>query len=86
MNENEYVNENQTPRANKEKTKISLEELEKGQVNDFSAYHLQISDYEVDLDISDNDCDSLYDVDKYIDDLSDLDEELLQVRQSNIEK
>ncbi|KAH0693505.1 hypothetical protein KY285_020602 [Solanum tuberosum] len=35
---------------------------------------------------SDSDSDSLYDIDKNIDNLSDLDEELLQARQSNIQE
>ncbi|KAM3303416.1 hypothetical protein P3S67_014446 [Capsicum chacoense] len=85
-NENEYINENQYPRIENEKTKISLEELQKGQVNDFSTYYLQISYSKLDLDVNDSDGDLFYDVDENIDDLSDLDEELLQERQSNIEK
>ncbi|PHU03315.1 hypothetical protein BC332_28566 [Capsicum chinense] len=85
-NENEYINENQPPRIDKEKAKISLEELQEGQANDFSTYYLQISYSKVDLDVNDSNGDPFYDVDENIDDLSDLDEELLQARQSNIEK
>ncbi|KAF3659980.1 hypothetical protein FXO37_13722 [Capsicum annuum] len=86
INEDEYINENQPPRADKEKTKVSCEDLGEGQVNDFSTYYLQTSDSELDFDITDSDGDSLYDVDENIEELSDFDEELLQARKSNIEK
>ncbi|KAF3675606.1 hypothetical protein FXO38_04690 [Capsicum annuum] len=72
--------------VNKGKKRVSLEDFEEGQVNDFSTYHLQTFDSEVDIDYNVSDYDSLYDVDENIDDLSDLDEELLQARQSNFEK
>ncbi|KAM3358870.1 hypothetical protein P3S68_021803 [Capsicum galapagoense] len=85
-NENEYTNENHSHRVDKGKFEVSLEELKEGQVNDFSTYHLQTSDSEVDLHINDSDGDLLYDVDENIDDVSDLEEELLQDRKSNIEK
>ncbi|PHT85971.1 hypothetical protein T459_08077 [Capsicum annuum] len=39
-----------------------------------------------DFDITDSDGDSLYDVDENIEELSDFDEELLEVMKSNIEK
>ncbi|PHT91312.1 Pyridoxal kinase [Capsicum annuum] len=57
-----------------------------GQINDFSTYHLQTSDSELHSDIIDSNDDSLYDVDKNVEDLSDFDEELLQAKKSNIEK
>ncbi|KAF3679229.1 hypothetical protein FXO37_03974 [Capsicum annuum] len=57
-----------------------------GQFNDFSTYHLQTSDFELDFDITDSDGDLLYDVDENIKELSGFDEELLQARKSNIEK
>ncbi|KAM3396834.1 hypothetical protein P3S68_000346 [Capsicum galapagoense] len=69
--------------ADKGKTKISLEDLGEGQVNDFSTYHLQTFDSELNFDITDSDDDSLYDVDENIEELSDFDEELLQARNSN---
>ncbi|KAF3622632.1 hypothetical protein FXO37_32258 [Capsicum annuum] len=59
--------------ADKEKTKISLEDLGEGQVNDFSTYHLQIFDSELDFDITDSDGYSLYDVDENIEEVN-LDE------------
>ncbi|KAM3399092.1 hypothetical protein P3S68_002608 [Capsicum galapagoense] len=86
INEDEYINENQSPRAEKGKAKVSCEDLDKGQFNDFSTYHLQIFDSELDFDWTDFDGDSLYDVDENIEELSDFDEELLQVRKANIEK
>ncbi|KAF3681415.1 hypothetical protein FXO38_01716 [Capsicum annuum] len=78
INEDEYINENHLPRADKGKSKVSLEDLGEGQVNDFSTYHLQTSDYELDFDITDSDGDSLYDAAENIEELSDFDEELLQ--------
>ncbi|PHT89209.1 hypothetical protein T459_04322 [Capsicum annuum] len=65
INKDEYINENQPPRA-KKKAKVSCEDL--------------------DFDWTDSDGDSLYDVDENIEELSDFDEELLQVRKANIEK
>ncbi|KAF3620196.1 hypothetical protein FXO38_32506 [Capsicum annuum] len=59
--------------ADKGKTKISLEDLGEGQVNDFSTYHLQTFDSELDFDITDSDGDSLYDVDENIEEVN-LDE------------
>ncbi|KAF3614978.1 hypothetical protein FXO38_35374, partial [Capsicum annuum] len=82
INENGYKNENHPPRAEKGKAKVSCE----GQFNDFSTYHLQSSVSELDFDWTDSDGDSLYDVDENIEELSDFDEELLQVRKANIEK
>ncbi|PHU13786.1 hypothetical protein BC332_14991 [Capsicum chinense] len=86
INEDEYINENQPPRAEKEKAKVSCEDLGGGQFKDFSTYHLQTSDSELDFDWTDSDGDSLYDVDENIEELSDFDEELLHVRKANIEK
>ncbi|KAM3290823.1 hypothetical protein P3S67_019112 [Capsicum chacoense] len=77
VNKGEYINENQSPRAEKEKAKVFCEDLGEGQFNDFSIYHLQTSDSELDFDFTDSDGDSLYDVDKNIEELSDFDEELL---------
>ncbi|KAM3396107.1 hypothetical protein P3S68_005113 [Capsicum galapagoense] len=77
INEDEYINENQPPRAEKRKTKVSCEDLGEGQFNDFSTYHLQTSDSELDFDWIDSDGDSLYDVDENIEKLSDFDEEVL---------
>lgn len=76
IDEDEYINENQSPRAEKEKTKISCEDLGEGQFNDFSTYHLQTSDSELDFDFTDSIDDSLYDVDENIEKLNDFDEEL----------
>ncbi|PHT74574.1 hypothetical protein T459_21851 [Capsicum annuum] len=86
INEDEYINENQSPRAEKGKAKVSCEDLGEGQFNDFSIYHLQTSDSELDFDWTDSGGDSLYDVDENIEELSDFDEELLQVKKTNIEK
>ncbi|PHT65955.1 hypothetical protein T459_30380 [Capsicum annuum] len=77
INEDEYINENQSPRAEKEKAKVSCEDLGEGQFNDFPTYHLQTSDSELDFDWTDSDGDSLNDVDENIEELSDFDEELL---------
>ncbi|KAF3643456.1 hypothetical protein FXO38_05429 [Capsicum annuum] len=79
INEDEYINENQPPRAEKGKVKVSCEDLGEGQFNDFSTYHLQTSDSELDFDWTDSNGDSLYNVDENI-------EDLLQVRKANIEK
>ncbi|KAF3640389.1 hypothetical protein FXO37_23512 [Capsicum annuum] len=70
----------------KGKGKVSCEDLGESQFNDFSTYHLQRSDSDLDFDITDSDSDSLYDVDENIEEFSDFDEKLLQVRKSNIEK
>ncbi|KAF3625777.1 putative (+)-neomenthol dehydrogenase-like [Capsicum annuum] len=86
INKDEYINENQSSRTDKGKAKVSCEDLGEGQVNDFSAYHLQTFDSELNFDITDSDGDSLYDVDENIEELSDFDEELFQARKSNIEK
>ncbi|KAF3636891.1 hypothetical protein FXO37_25211 [Capsicum annuum] len=86
INGDEYINENQPPRKDKRKAKVSCEDLGEGQVNDFSTYYLQKFDSELDFDITDSDGDSLYDVDENIKELSDFDEELLQAKKSNIEK
>ncbi|PHT48182.1 hypothetical protein CQW23_12390 [Capsicum baccatum] len=86
INEDEYINENQPPRADKRKAKVSLEDLGEGQVNNFSTYHLQTSDSELDFDIIDSDGNSRYDVDENIEELSDFSEYLLQARKSNIKK
>ncbi|PHT79889.1 hypothetical protein T459_17941 [Capsicum annuum] len=86
INKDEYINENQSPRTDKGKAKVSCEDLGEGQVNDFSAYHLQTFDSELNFDITDSNGDSLYDVDENIEELSDFDEELFQARKSNIEK
>ncbi|KAM3340020.1 hypothetical protein P3S68_029890 [Capsicum galapagoense] len=86
INEDEYINENHLPRADKGKSMVVLEDLGEGQVNDFSTYHLQTSDSELDFDITDSDGDSLYDAAENIEELSDFDEELLQARKSNIKK
>lgn len=65
--------------------KISLEDFIEGQGNDFSLYHLQTSrDSDVDIDKHDTDFDSFYNVNDNVYALSDLDEKLLQFRQSNI--
>ncbi|PHU29060.1 hypothetical protein BC332_01153 [Capsicum chinense] len=86
INGDEYINENQPPRKDKRKAKVSCEDLGEGQVNDFSTYYLQKFNSELDFDITDSDGDSLYDVDENIKELSDFDEELLQAKKSNIEK
>ncbi|KAM3321683.1 hypothetical protein P3S67_002834 [Capsicum chacoense] len=86
INEDEYINENQSPGAEKRKAKVSCDDLGEGQFNDFSTYHLQTSDSELDFDFTDSDGDSLYDVDENIEKLSDFDEELLQARKANIDK
>ncbi|KAF3627531.1 hypothetical protein FXO38_28706 [Capsicum annuum] len=86
INKDQYINENQSPRAEKEKTKASCEDLGEGQFNDFFTYHLQTSDSELDFDFTDFDGDSLYDVDENIKELSDFDEEFLQARKTNIDK
>ncbi|KAF3658631.1 hypothetical protein FXO38_13099 [Capsicum annuum] len=86
INENKHINENKPPRADRGKAKVSSEDLEQGQVNDFSTYYLQTSDSEVDFDTTDFDGDSLYDVDEKIKEFSDFDKEFLQARKSNIEK
>ncbi|KAF3630053.1 hypothetical protein FXO38_27378 [Capsicum annuum] len=86
INEDEYINKNQSPRSDKGKDKVSCEDLGEGQVNDFSTYHLQTSHSELDFDVTDSGGDSLYDVDENIKELTDFDEELLQSRKSNIEK
>ncbi|KAM3322537.1 hypothetical protein P3S67_003688 [Capsicum chacoense] len=86
INEDEYINENQPPRADKGKAKVSCEDLGEGQVNDFSTYHLQTFDSKLNFDITDSDGNSLYDVDENIEELSNFDEELFQARKSNIEK
>ncbi|KAM3356074.1 hypothetical protein P3S68_022788 [Capsicum galapagoense] len=39
INEDEYINENQPPRAEKGKAKVSCEDLGEGQFNNFSTYH-----------------------------------------------
>ncbi|KAH0705962.1 hypothetical protein KY285_010483 [Solanum tuberosum] len=58
-----------------------------GQGNDFSSYHLQTSDEsDVDVDAEQSNSESLYDVDENIDDLSDLDTEFVEARQSNIQE
>lgn len=80
------INENHPPRAKKRKAKVSYKDLGEGQFNNFSTYHLQTSDSELDFDWIDSNGDSLYDVDENIEELSDFDEELLQVRKANIEK
>ncbi|KAF3641320.1 hypothetical protein T459_33696 [Capsicum annuum] len=49
------------PSAEKGKAKVSCEDLGEGQFNDFSTYHLQTSDSELDFDWTDSDGDSLYD-------------------------
>ncbi|PHU02684.1 hypothetical protein BC332_27935 [Capsicum chinense] len=55
INKDEYTNENQPPRAEKGKAKVSYEDLGEGQFNDFSTYHLQTSDFELDFDWTDSD-------------------------------
>ncbi|KAF3613709.1 hypothetical protein FXO38_36097 [Capsicum annuum] len=86
INENESINENHPLKAEKGKAKFSCEDLGEGQFNDFSTYHLQTSDSELDFDWTDSDGDSLYDVNENIEELSDFAEELVQVRMANIEK
>ncbi|KAM3326609.1 hypothetical protein P3S67_001735 [Capsicum chacoense] len=86
INKDESINENQPPRAEKGKVKVSCEDLGEGQFNDFSTYHLQTSDSELDFDWTDFDGHSLYDVDENIEELSDFNEELLQVKKANIKK
>ncbi|KAG5569687.1 hypothetical protein H5410_059453 [Solanum commersonii] len=91
------IKEYQQPRVDKGKNKkdaapkVSLEDLDEdegqGQGNDFSSYHLHTSDEsDVDVDAKQYDFESLYDVDKNIDDLSDLDSEFVEVRKSNIQE
>ncbi|KAF3615557.1 hypothetical protein FXO38_35055 [Capsicum annuum] len=70
----------------KEKAKVSCEDLGEDQFNDLSTYQPQTSDSELDFDWTDSNGDSFYDVDENIEELSDFDEELLQVRKANIEK
>ncbi|KAK4722015.1 hypothetical protein R3W88_012248 [Solanum pinnatisectum] len=87
----------QQPMVDKGKNKesavpeVSLKDLDEdegqGQGNDFSSYHLQTSDESnVDLGAEQSNFESLYDVDENIDDLSDLDTEFVEARQSNIQE
>ncbi|KAH0706489.1 hypothetical protein KY290_011069 [Solanum tuberosum] len=89
--------EDQQPRVDKGKNKetaapeVSLEDSDEdegqGQGNDFSSYHLQTSnESDVDIDAEQSNSESLYDVDENIDDLSDLDTEFVEARQSNIQE
>ncbi|KAM3328386.1 hypothetical protein P3S68_033078 [Capsicum galapagoense] len=50
INKDEYINKNHPPREEKEKAKVSCEDLGEGQFNDFYTYHLQTSDSELDFD------------------------------------